>query len=174
MLKKLQKENFNEIYSLLEVSFPSDERRDKTEQEKLFDKEQYSVYGYEKDEKLCGIIALWEFDEFMYIEHFAVNPNMRNGGIGKNMLSEIKDIFGKKICLEVEPPESDITKRRIGFYERNGFFLNNYEYYQPPMGKGKKSIPLLVMTTDGEISREEFVYVRNALYKVVYEAVDFI
>ena len=37
------------------------------------------------------------------------------------MLQELVKQYQKPICLEVELPEDELTRRRIGFYERNGF-----------------------------------------------------
>lgn len=169
MIEKLKKQDFDKLFSLMEMSFPSDEYRVRAGQEKLFDNPLYSVYALRESEgALTAFISAWDFDDFSYIEHFAVNPNFRNGGIGSRMLKEVVEMLGKRTCLEVELPENDMAKRRIGFYERNGFFLNDYPYIQPAMSEGKHEIPLLVMTTGGAIGKTEFEKMRAVLYKEVY------
>ena len=78
----------------------------------------------------------------------------------------------KDICLEVELPETEKAKRRIAFYERNGFFLNNYEYEQPAYSADKKAVPLLIMTYNKPVSYERFKEIRKELYLHVYEKDD--
>ena len=34
------------------------------------------------DELPVGFITYWDFDSFYYVEHFATNPALRNGGYG--------------------------------------------------------------------------------------------
>ncbi|MBR7146301.1 MAG: GNAT family N-acetyltransferase, partial [Oscillospiraceae bacterium] len=52
---------------------------------------------------------------------FAVREDCRGSGIGSELLDELIGTLPHPICLEVEPPETEIAKRRIAFYERNGF-----------------------------------------------------
>ena len=42
------------------------------------------------------------------------------------MLREILTQVNKMTCLEVEPPEGELEKRRISFYEKNGFRKRKY------------------------------------------------
>ncbi len=172
MLKKLSREEFDDFYELLCVSFPNNERRNRSGQLALFDDEKYSVYARSEGAEPDGILAVWEFDDFLYIEHFAVNPKKRNGGVGSGMLSELSQLAGKRMCLEVELPEGEMPKRRIAFYERNGFTLNGYDYIQPSMGEGKEPLPLLIMTTGGELDRDGFENIKNTLYKYVYKVLN--
>ena len=168
MIEKIDITEFDEMFSIMEKSFPIDEYRPYDEQKALFENEYYCVYT-EKEEKIKGFIAVWEFPEFLYIEHFAVNPDCRNQGTGAHILHEITKLYDKTACLEVEPPKDDLTKRRIGFYERNGFFLNEYPYVQPPISKGKNPVPLMIMSSGKMLSEAEFKDVKNTLYKEVYK-----
>ena len=101
------------------------------------------------------------------MEHFAVSPKYRNEGIGKSVLQQLLGIE-KKVCLEVEPPVTENAKRRIDFYRRNGFYLNEYPYIQPPISNGTEPIPLLIMTTGGMVDEEEFSRIKQSLYVNVY------
>ena len=56
------------------------------------------------------------------------------------------------IILEAEPPTDNIAIRRIGFYERNGFMLYGYDYYQPPYAADRQGIALRLM---GNIPEDE-------------------
>mgnify|MGYP000849410943 FL=1 len=170
MLKPLEICDFDKVYKIMDESFPSDERRSYDGQKKLFEEDEYRIFARYDGEDVTAFIALWDFEDFAYIEHFAVSEKCRNGGIGAKMLAEILKIFNKTVCLEVEPPENEIAQRRIKFYERNGFFLNNFEYLQPSLGDGKGEIPLLVMTSGKNADERGFEKIRNVLYEKVYKA----
>ena len=91
---------------------------------------------------------------FTYGEHFAVSPKWRNGGVGARILKEVMETVPGMFCLEVELPKDELSKRRIRFYERNGFFLNPYPYVQPPLSDGQEELPLQIMTAGNPISLE--------------------
>ncbi len=166
MIKKMKREDFDKVYAIMEQSFPPDERRPYKEQQELLENPLYSVYIVEN---LYAFIATWEFDEFVFIEHFAVKNECRNTGLGSRMLSEFLEKQKKTVCLEVELPETELAKRRIGFYERNGFYFNEFEYFQPPISQGKKIIPLRIMTSNAGIDKVTFEKIRSILYKEVYK-----
>lgn len=169
MFEILNINDFDKIFDLMEKSFPEDEYRTYEEQKALFDIPEYSVFALKDGTELKAFIAAWEFDRFAYIEHFAVAPEFRNEGLGAKMLGEFKGSFSKLICLEVEPPENEMSKRRIGFYRRNNFFLNEYPYIQPSFSKGKKALPLMVMTSDSVVDKHTFEQIKNTLYREVYK-----
>ena len=170
MLQKLKPEDFDKVFQIMELSFPEDEHRTYEEQKELLNNSLYQIYILpdESGENIKAFVAVWEFDEMVYIEHLAVNPEFRNGGLGAMILQELISRSDKQICLEVEPPKETMAIRRIGFYERNGFFLNEYDYMQPAISKGRKPIPLLIMTSGRKISKEEFDRIRIVLYTKVY------
>ena len=90
-----------------------------------------------------------------------------------SMLEEVCGLYDKIICLEVEPPEDEITRRRVGFYQRNHFFFNSYHYMQPSISKGRKEIPLFIMTYGRPVSKSEFEVIKILLYKEVYKQISF-
>ena len=164
MLQRINETNFPEIYRIMQASFSDDEYRPYDEQLALFEEPEYRIYYMP-----AGFLAVWEFESFTYIEHFAVDPALRNSGTGSAMLQELVKQYQKPICLEVELPEDELTRRRIGFYERNGFVFNEYPYIQPPISKGKSPVPLRIMTYKSEITREEFQKMKEILYRRVYK-----
>ncbi len=164
MLQRINETNFPEIYRIMQASFPDDEYRPYEEQLALFQEPEYRIYYMP-----AGFLAVWEFESFLYIEHFAVDPALRNSGTGSAMLQELVKQYQKPICLEVELPEDELTRRRIGFYERNGFVFNEYPYMQPPISKGKSPVPLRIMTYGSAITRETFEEMREVLYRRVYK-----
>lgn len=169
MIEILKKGDFDKFYKLMKKSFPSDEYRAYEEQKNLLDIPYYKAYTlYMPNNDIKAFITVWEFEDFAYIEHFAVNPKYRNKGVGSGLLGEITEKYDSLVCLEVELPETKMAGRRIGFYERNGFSLNTYPYIQPSMGEGKSTVPLLIMTTHGKIDSKTFEKIRDTLYKYVY------
>lgn len=172
MIQELNAEDFDKIYSLMKESFPPDEYRTYQEQKELLSNPQYRIYVLPdfKAKDIKAFISVWKFDDFAFIEHFAVNPTYRNDGVGSSMLQETVKLLSCMICLEVELPNSEISKRRIGFYERNGFFINDYMYIQPPISNGRNPVPLKIMTSGNEITEDKFDEIKALLYKYVYNA----
>ena len=169
MIEQIKIDRFDEMYEIMSNSFPTDEFRPYDEQKELFLIERYKVYGNIEDGKLSSFIATWDFEDFVFIEHFATSPVFRNMGLGEKMLKHLASTLQKRLCLEVEPPKEDIQKRRIAFYSRNGFFLNTFPYIQPPISKGKAPVPLMIMTTSGYVSEGEFLSIKNTLYREIYK-----
>ena len=158
------------LFTMREVS-QADERRKKEWQQKLLDEEKYELLGVRNEGGLLAFLAVWEFAEFVFIEHFAVSEKARNSGIGGKMLEELARQKAGKVVLEVELPEDSLKKRRIGFYERHGFTFNEYPYIQPPMGEDRHEIPLRIMSAPEPLSEDEFQSVRTELYESVYHYV---
>lgn len=171
MLERIAAEDFQSLYRLLETSFPPTERRTKEGQKALFDTEPaYKVFGLKNKatNSVDAFLAVWELENILFLEHFAVDPTLRGKGLGSRLLCELAGITDKPLCLEVEPPENDLAKRRIEFYRRNGFFLNEYPYIQPSLAKGQPPIPLLIMTYGKAVDQSTFEKIRDELYKNVY------
>ena len=173
IIETLNVADFPLIYIIMEKSFPEDERRPYNEQEALLRNPLYRIYiARESDEKsVQGFAAVWEFDKFAFVEHLAVEPSNRNKGIGARILEMLHCSIGKKLCLEVEPPKDEMSVRRIAFYKRNHFFFNDYEYFQPPISEGKNPVQLYIMTSESEITEQEFLLIKSILYKKVYGVV---
>lgn len=170
MLQELNRADFEKVYALMDESFPPDEHRPCGEQKALLDDEAYRILVlHAPDGEVQGFFAVWEFDAFLFVEHFAVNPAFRNGGVGSKMLAELLETAGKPVCLEVELPETEMARRRIGFYQRSGFVLNPYPYIQPSISAGRNPLPLAIMSAPRAIGPEEFEEFRRLVYARVYK-----
>ena len=66
-----------------------------------------------------AFLAVWEFDTFLFVEHFAVRKSCRNGGLGAVLLTQLTAQCRRPVILEVELPTGELEARRIAFYERN-------------------------------------------------------
>ena len=71
------------------------------------------------------------------------------------MSTEELSFNNKPILLEVELPISNLNKRRIKFYEKAGFTLNNHYYEIPPLEKNQSPLQLLLMSHPNSISKKE-------------------
>ncbi|MEG1886523.1 MAG: GNAT family N-acetyltransferase, partial [Oscillospiraceae bacterium] len=105
------------------------------------------------------------------IEHLATLPKTRGRGHGKQLVEDFLKLSSKPVVLEVELPENDIARRRIGFYERLGFKFNNHEYFQPPFHSDCEPLPLRIMSYPNEISKsqqdEYFQIIKSTVYKYI-------
>lgn len=169
MIDRMRPEEFDAVFQIMEQSFPTDERRPKEEQRTLLNEPRYAVYVHRENARVSAFLGVWQFEDFVFVEHFAVHKDDRNRGLGKQMLTALRKTLRLPLCLEVEPPENALAERRIGFYQRCGLTLNPYPYMQPPISKGKNAIPLMVMSSDGVMSEEQFLKVKSVLYREVYK-----
>ena len=170
MLTDINMNQFDEIYSLMEISFPPDERRPYAEQKALLDLSCYHILARldPSNTHIQGFFAVWDTPALCFIEHFAVNPLDRNQGLGAAMLQELMTQQSKRICLEVELPETELAIRRIHFYERNGLYLNSYDYTQPALSAGQQAIPLYLMTSGHTLDLSEFTAIQKEIMQHVY------
>lgn len=134
------------LETLLHSAFPEVERRDTSEQRKNSDCHPLFHSNLIMDnEKPVGLLTYWDFDSFIYIEHFAIDGQLRNKGYGQQALSLLKGQVQRSIVLEAEEPSDELTARRIGFYQRQGFVLQNTPYLQPPYHSGDGWLPMKLM-----------------------------
>lgn len=161
---------FSEICQLYIDSFPADERRSINQLKQILDSNsKFSIVAATNDDEFEGFASFWRFDEFVYIEHLAVNPNLRNRGVGKKFVEYIQGCFkNDKIVIEVEPDTDSLTHRRIGFYIRLGFALRKeVKYIQPPYSSNQNSLELWLMTY-GDCTDEQLAKYAETIRKEVY------
>lgn len=155
ILRTMKKEETSFVLDLINRSFISDERRSKEDQLKLMNREDIHLYILEDNEPQ-GFITIFESEEFVLIDHLAIDPRFRGQGQGNFILKALKKYYDKPILLEVEPPSDELTRRRIAFYKRNGYVLNPYDYELPPLSEGKEPVHLMIMSEGHLLSREDF------------------
>ncbi len=157
---------------LYEEAFPVSERRTATEWLKQTERSSlFQPYIIKYAGNFAGIITIWKFEDFVYIEHFATMPHLRGKGLGKRVLAQMRGKFPQlPFCLEAEHPEDKMAQRRIGFYERQGFAVAETPepYIQPPYEKDGEWLPLCLMTTHPQFVKDHFFRIRETLYKIVY------
>lgn len=117
----------------------------------MSDPEYYFELIYDEG-RFVGEMLSWENADFIYVEHFCMLPDVRGRGCGSRAL-ELLRARGKTIILEIDPPVDDISRRRKGFYERNGFIANDYDYTHLPYHRGCKGHRLVIMSSSAQDRR---------------------
>jgi ribosomal protein S18 acetylase RimI-like enzyme len=158
-----------QLWEIYKTSFPPEERRNWQAQAKILQSNLYKLVPFYLEQSVAGFIAYWDLDSFVYIEHFAFKEELRGRGHGRRVLRELMERETRKIILEVELPQDEITKRRVRFYQSIGFHLNLYSYFQPPYRQGEKPIPMYLMSYPEPIYGSDLERIREKIYTTVYE-----
>ncbi|MDL2255841.1 GNAT family N-acetyltransferase [Parabacteroides sp. OttesenSCG-928-K15] len=150
-------------------SFPPVERRDFSLVRNLLETEpDFTLLSLYWQDEYAGFITYWDLGGFLYVEHFALDPSARNGGVGSKAMQIFLSESELPVILEVEMPTDELSRRRIGFYERLGFVLDNTPYQQPPYRPDEGWFDMLLMAYGAIDLKKDFEKVRTALYSRVY------
>lgn len=154
-------------------SFPADERRDFDELIPLLAHTDMHFCGLVEDTYLVGFIVYWQWDDILFVEHLAVDPQQRGNQFGQKALALLLHIPCRYVLLEVERPTDVLSQRRIQFYERQGFTLNPFDYVQPPYQPGKAAVPMRSMSipaiSDLNAFRHFSLLIKHRIYERFYE-----
>ncbi len=168
-VKSEQNPYFGFFWELYVSSFPEEERRGMDYQLRTLEKENYYLEILLNESEAIGFIAWWDFGDIRYIEHFAMSAECRGKGYGEESLRDFVAQSAKTVLLEVEHPTSDINRRRIAFYERNGFVLTPHAYahpsYHSPLAH---HVSLRVMTHPNAISAEALEEFKQRAFREVH------
>lgn len=161
---------FEEIYRIYEESFPAIERRTREGQRKVFDNPYYRLRVMEEDGVILAFLGYWDLPGCVFVEHLATTEACRGKGYGKMLVEECINDTEKPVFLEIEPitDKDPMTGRRAGFYQRIGFYVNQFPYEQMPLKEGDSPIPLWVMSYGAPVSEEEFYPAKKEIYEQVY------
>ena len=117
-LTSIQDPMFHTAWKLYQDSFPRNERRSLSHQQTAFQSVRYHMEIFTEQDKFIGLIGYWTFNEYVYVEHLAVNPALRSGGYGSRIVSKFLSSTNRTIILEIEQVTDNLTARRLRFYER--------------------------------------------------------
>ena len=151
----ITEERFDLVFSKMVAAFPFEERRDISDQKECLNNKFFRFFEIFDDENDVGFIALWDFPEFVFIEHLAIDEDKRAGGYGSKTIELLKASYKKPLILEAEAPETEQQIKRIRFYERLGFKINAYDYEQPSY-HGGEGVPLKILSFPELINQEKF------------------
>lgn len=160
---------FEQLYDLYMSAFPLSERRTRSGFEaEINTEEKFTAVAVLLEDVFVGFFNYWKFDDFFYLENFAVLPEFRSRNVGSATMAHFMARFDKPLVFEVEPPMDVQATRRIAFYERLGFKILPYDYLQPPYNGNSEWIPMLLMSNDLAFAVREYEKIRNVLYNAVY------
>lgn len=154
-LRRSNDEMFNNAMELYKMSFPAHEQRKPSSQAKIMGSKEYQFNLIYEEGQFVGILLCWEAEDFIYVEHFCIHPEMRNKRYGQRAL-ELLNRQGKTVILEIDPPADNISIHRKGFYERAGYKENVYEHIHPPYHKAYSGHRLVVMSYPRELTEPEY------------------
>lgn len=175
ILKKVTLENKSDlefIEKLYIESFPRNERRPVLEMHRFMkDDNRFNVFLLEgSDEKRIGFITYWMLDTFIFIDHFAISPEQRNGGYGQKAIQELIKHTTLPLVGEVEPPlVSEMASKRVKFYKKQGFHIWDLPYQQPAYEDGFSPVPMLIITYREINFPIDYESVRNKIHSEVYK-----
>lgn len=159
---------FGQLWKIYNDSFPRVERRTLEHQQIALRSDDYRLMAYAEGDTLAGLIGYWEFADYIYVEHLAVNPAMRGGGYGSRMMRELIGSTAKTIILEIEPVQDEQTARRLRFYEKLGFRVNPYAHAQHMYhDDDPQGFALTVLSYPEPISRSQYERFNDDLQQVV-------
>jgi GNAT superfamily N-acetyltransferase len=165
-LNDLQNRYFAQAWKLYENSFPKEERRTFNEQETVSKDEKYKALGIIKDNELLAILFFWIFDKNVFIEHFAVNSAFRGQSFGSKILKSFLSKY-ENVVLEIELIKDEICERRLNFYKKFDFIVNEYKHFQIPFRKDSKELELLLLSYKKPLSKEQYkslyIQMKNSL-----------
>lgn len=134
-LKLLNKEELTRLYSgEMTFDFPKSELKPLRAMLLLMDRGLYEPLLVLRDGETVGYAMVWLPRERRggLLEYFGVLRGKRGGGIGSQILTLLAERYGQ-LFGEAEAPDSDdpavndLRRRRIAFYQRNGFRVLDYE-----------------------------------------------
>lgn len=164
-----------QIETLYMGAFPPAERRAFGSVEILLEKEYvpFNIIAATDDGKLSGFLSYWDFGTFRYIEHFAVDVNLRGNGVGSGLLEHFISESGKTpLVLEVELPEAYDARRRVDFYMRHCFIIwKRFHYIQPPYERGGDTPEMKLMTLHVN-DQNKVAEMAAVIQKEVYKAIE--
>lgn len=123
------------------------------------------------DDDPIGILSYWTFEEFVYVEHFAIDEELRNNGFGKAVFLNFMLQNTDQVVMEVELPHDEVSEHRIDFYASMGLTQNSQDYFQPSYHGDDTRVPMMIMSKF-ELDDDEFAQMREILYREVYKYTD--
>lgn len=158
----LQDAGWNEAWTLYEASFPENERwKADAYARALADDPLFTADAIHVGGQFAGLIFHWDIGSFCYIEHLAIDPSLRNQKIGSRVV-EAMIRRKKRLLLEIEMPEDELTRRRMNFYMRMGLQANpRYDYIHPSYHAPFENYPLLLMSYPEPLTPQEAVHMAD-------------
>lgn len=158
---------YNDFIKIYAVSFPVYEQRNHEQQLDAFRDERYNLFCQIGQEMVNSFISFWDFGEYVYIEHLAVNEKLRGKNIGTEMLTQFIEEINKTVILEIDPIIDEVSAKRLQFYQKIGFNMNEYKHVHPAYNPQYPPHQLLVLSTGNTLTPQRYNIFKNDLEKIV-------
>lgn len=157
----------SDLQQIYEESFPANERREWNQLIDLLKNDLFTFNGIYHQQQLIGLITFWDLNGFCFIEHFAIRNTEQGKGYGTQVIKLLEQ-NDNILILEVEEPFTEIAKKRISFYARLNFSVNEASYFQPAYSIEKNSVKLLLMSYPQKINFPDFENIKIQIHDQVY------
>lgn len=153
---------FKDIMNLYKDSFPIFEQRVLKDQLDVLKEDRYNCIAVCEKDKLVGLLFYWELENCKYIEHLAILTELRCKSYGSKILSEFCK-SDKTIISEIDPPVDEISIKRLNFYTKLGFKLQEFNHIHPPYRKNYQGHNLKIMSHKKDLSYDEYNHFNDFL-----------
>ena len=134
-LRLLNREELTKLYrDEMTVDFPQAELKPLRAMLRLMEMGQYDPLLVQEGPEPLGYAMVWlpKDRRGALLEYFGVLRGKRNGGLGSQILELLVERYGQlfgeaEAPTSGDPAEDDLRRRRLGFYQRNGFRILDYE-----------------------------------------------
>lgn len=137
-LRELTPKQLSDLYEgELKKAFPPEELKPLKAMEGLRARGCYDALGLWEGETLLGYALMWLEPgyPFALLDYLGTLEGMRSRGLGTKLLALLREhyahyrgIFGEAEAPENgDPADEPLRRRRLGFYERNGFRYGGYD-----------------------------------------------
>lgn len=148
------KERWSKVWDLYEKSFPDAEIRKADDHLRACSDERFFPLSAWEGKRLIGLMFFWEWDNYRYLEHLAVSPELRGHSYGSQLLRHLRD-SEHTIILEIDPLDNELSVRRLQFYERAGYTLTPYRFIHLPYKIDSQKQELLILSFPEMINEEQ-------------------
>ena len=153
--QKLTIDDFDALYKILQEHFPEKEQKEYNYMKQAIIQGKINVIVQKEEGTIIGALCYVLLDAYAFIDYLVIVNQHQGKRLGEKILQHFISLMDRPIVLEVELPDTPIAKRRIAFYQRQNFILNEY-YYEVPENGLRPTCTFLLMTYPRAISQEEF------------------
>ena len=83
-----------DVMRLLEEAFPEEERREAAEMRRLLGSSRLELLTVQEGGSAQGFLMLWNLQDMVFLENFAVAPPLRGKGMGAEILEYVWEHWG--------------------------------------------------------------------------------
>jgi GNAT superfamily N-acetyltransferase len=145
-----------EAFELLEEAFPPAELPTREKLLEMLAHPGFSALICLEETRLIGLLIYYAFPTCTYVALFATCADVRGRGIGGTMLDRFLAEGEGLIVLEAEATGTPMALRRLDFYRRHGFVVNEWVHIPPADRPGYDPVPFHMLSFGHPITHDRF------------------